>query len=157
MRVSRLILAVGALLVGVSACKNSTGPKEGETTISTLSCSGSGGTTACTIPLTGASNFEIELISSSCEARGNILKLVAPAEEVLTEDACYVPAGTKWKRAGPFSASASLNMSVTSKFFQDPPSLRVTPNSAQEWTIVFEDGYDKDFNDVIMKVRTNVP
>ena len=157
MRVPRLILAAGALLVGVSACKNSTGPKTGETTISTLSCSGSGGTAACTIPLSGASNFEIEVISISCEARGNILKLVAPTDEVLTEDACYMPAGTKWKRQGPFTAAAALNMSVTSKFFQDPPSLRLTANGAQEWTIVFEDGYDKDFNDVIMKVRTNVP
>jgi len=153
MRVPRLILAVGALLVGTSACKNSTGPKEGETTNTTLSCSNG----ACTIPLNGASNFEIELVSTSCEARGNVLKLIAPIDEVLTSDACYVTPGTKWKKIGPYGTSASLNMSVTSKFFQDAPSLKVTPNGTNEWTVVFEDGYDKDFNDVILKVRTNVP
>jgi hypothetical protein len=159
MSISRVLLVAGGTLL-LAACgggDKGTGPKPGETVITKLSCAGgSGGATACTIPLTGASSFTIETVSTDCEARGNILRITSPSDQLLSEDACNLAKSAtkeKWTFPGPFNAAAVLNMSVTAKYFDFPPSLRVTEEVKNtQWRVVFEDGYDTDYNDVILRV-----
>ena len=154
MSTRRVLLVFASLFF--SACKGDKGTGPGEQTTTTLSCAGSGGSsTSCTIPVTGASKVTIEVVSTACQAHGNILRVDTPTAQELSRDACYLRPGIdKWELQGPFTGTASLNMSVTSQSFQFPPSLKVT-GSAPSWQIVFEDGYDDDQNDVILRVTTN--
>jgi hypothetical protein len=153
MSTRRILLVFSALFF--SACKGDNGTGPGEQTTTTLSCAGNGGSsTSCTIPVAGASKVTIEVVSTACQAHGNILNVVTPTPRELSQDACYLRVGDKWELSGPFTGTASLNMSVTSQSFQFPPSLKVT-GAAPTWQIVFEDGYDDDQNDVILRVTTS--
>lgn len=151
MSTRRVVLVFAALFFG--ACKGDKGVGPGETTTTTLTCAGTGGSTSCTIPLSGASKLTIEVVSTACQAHGNLLRVVTPTANELSRDACYLSVGTKWDFSGPFTGTASLNMSVTSQSFEFPPSLTVT-GAAPTWQIIFEDGYDADQNDVILRVTT---
>ena len=160
MRISRIALAVTASLA-LAACggDKATGPKPGDQTTTSLSCAGSGGKTACTIPIAGKTSFTITVESTGCEARGNILRVISPVDSTLSTDACYLTAGQHWDFTAPggtFSAAAALNLNVTAKYFANPPQLQVTtldPN--KRWRVIFEDGYDTDFNDVILIITAN--
>lgn len=158
MRIPRLLFVVGAL--AVSACgDDGVGPKRGDSTTTELTCAGSGGRTDCTIPLAGKTSFSITVESIGCEAQGNVLRIVSPTAETLSSNACALPSGQKWDFASggsaPFSAAAVLNLSVTAKFFSDPPSLELTTVEAgTKWRVVFEDGYDADFNDVVLLITS---
>lgn len=155
MRTPRVLFVVAALLVLACGGDNAVGPKPGDTTTTELTCAASGGSTSCTIPIAGKSSFSITVESIGCEARGNVLRVVSPSARELSGDACYLSAGSRYDFPGPFPAAAALNMSVTAKYFSFPPSLQVTTvQEGSKWRIVFEDGYDSDFNDVVLLVTT---
>ena len=160
MRLSRIALAVAATLLAACGGDKATGPKPGDQTTTPLTCAGSGGKTNCTIPISGKTHFTIAVVSTDCEANGNILRIISPTMETLSEDACALEPGKSWSFTGPngqpFSTAAALNLNVTAKFFKDPPSLQVTTLEAgKRWQVVFEDGYDADYNDVILVVTAD--
>jgi hypothetical protein len=157
MQISRPLGAIGALMIAVAACGGDkpVGPQQGQPTTTSLTCDAGGGQTrACTIPLTSVGTFTVTLVNHDCSAGGDVIRITSPRDTVLTDDACSVTPGTQWTFRGPFSSTASLNMSVRSTLVAFPPALRVT-GSAPEWQINFEDGADQDLNDVILTVKTS--
>ena len=160
MRLPRsLAAAAGALALVTAACsdKGGTDPNQGKPTTTAMTCdNGSGQSVACDIPLTNAKSFTITLVSIDCKAHDNVLTLVKPKESVLTTDGCYAQPGQQWTFDGPFQSAATMAMTVKSQTFENKPQLkvtRVTSASVPTGTVVFEDGYDTDFNDLIFKVE----
>jgi hypothetical protein len=158
MRISRIALAAAVVLAACGGDK-ATGPKPGDQTTTELTCAGSGGKTNCTIPIAGKTNFTIVVESIGCEAQGNVLRIVAPTAETLSDNACSLTPGKTWNFTAPtgtFSSGAALNLNVTAKYFADPPTLQLsTVEEGKKWRVVFEDGYDKDYNDVILLVTAS--
>ena len=156
MRTPRVLLVAAALVLAACGGDSGTGPKQGDTTTTELTCAGSGGKTNCTIPISGKTSFTITVESTGCEAVGNILRIVSPEAMTLSDNACALAPGKSWDFTAPsgtFSTSAALNLSVTAKFFSAPPTLHVTTvEEGKKWRVVFEDGYDTDYNDVILIV-----
>lgn len=160
MRIPRIALLAGAVVL--AACgggDKTTGLKNGDPTTTALSCAGSGGKTACTIPIAGKTSFTITVESTGCEARGNILRVISPVDSTLSSDACFLTAGQHWDFTAPggsFAGAAALNLNVTAKYFGNPPQLQLTTLEANKrWRVIFEDGYDTDFNDVILVITAN--
>ncbi|MFL5575286.1 MAG: hypothetical protein ACJ79S_04890 [Gemmatimonadaceae bacterium] len=151
MQLTRTLAAI-ALIAAATACKKDSPvePKPGEPVVTTMSCDkGNGQTSACEIPLTGFTSFTITLTGHDCEAHGNVLRLSKPSDVLLTEDGCYEPNNKVW---GPYQGSATMAMTVTSHVYDNRPQLRVTQVDASTWNVVFEDGYDTDFNDMVFTV-----
>jgi chitodextrinase len=122
--------------------------------VASLSCvdaSAPGGFVACKLKLTEPAGYKVTLVSSSCDAHGNLFRVVEPVVDTLTVDGCYEPEGTEIVRAGPFPANTEISAEIVAPLLVHPPSLRVT-GSYPEWTLEFEDGADNDFNDLVMTV-----
>ena len=76
-----------------------------------------------------------------------------------TRPACAVPIGG----GATFPAGTALQLSVLSGTLPEPrpiafnPSLRVSGDFTQGWTLVFDDGYggpaEPDFNDLVILVK----
>lgn len=114
----------------------------------------------CTLTLTEAATFTITLVSRDCQAAETRVALTAPASVtgVVVDNACSATPGTVWAfddDGAPFPADTEIDMEFTSDQFDDPPGIRVTGTYPQ-WNINFEDGFDEDFNDVVLRV-TAVP
>lgn len=160
----RRVLATVAVLSlsGLGACKDAgeiTGPPAGAPIVSTpLQCGTPGGPlTPCTLPLIEKARFEVTLVSSSCAARGNKIRLVLPQDQLLSSDACYEPVGTVWRFDGPFQPGSKVDFAVEAAPLPSPAELRVT-GAYPQWTVIFEDGGDADYDDVIIEVKaTPVP
>lgn len=156
MRIPRIALAVAAIVVAACGGDKATGPKPGDQTTTALTCAGSGGKTNCTIPIAGKTGFTITVESTGCEARGNILRVISPVDSTLSSDACFLTPGQHWDFTAPggtFAGAAALNLNVTAKYFGNPPQLQLTTLEANKrWRVIFEDGYDTDFNDVILVI-----
>jgi len=61
--------------------------------------------------------------------------------------------GKVWDYSTPINpAGTEINIEIDSDQFASPPSLRVT-GTYPAWTVDFEDGYDTDFNDVVLAVE----
>ncbi len=149
-----LVLTFAIALLAVS-CKGAegggTGP--GDRDIATLQCVGpTGRLFQCELRLTNAGGFEVELASNACEAEGNTLRLTKPSQQTLTANGCYETEGTKWTFAGPFPAGTAISLEVEAARLHNPPTLRVT-GSYPQWRIEFEDGFDTDYDDMILMVR----
>ena len=131
----------------------------------TLTC----GDAACTLLLEEASTVVVTLESSDCEAQGNTFVLTAPIEEILFEDGCFAPtapdpaASFNLNGGNAFAAGTELAAEVRSGLpGAQSPTLRVTGNFTDGWTLEFDDGFvgpnEPDFNDLIITVRaTPVP
>jgi PKD repeat protein len=120
--------------------------------VTTLTCedaSAPGGFVACTLRLEQEAGFKVVLNSSSCEAHGNIFRVTAPVVGILTNDGCYQAARTELVFAGPFPAGTEINAEVVAPLLANRPQLQVA-GSYPEWTLIFEDGGDADFNDLHM-------
>ena len=122
--------------------------------MASLSCvdgSAPGGFVACKLKLTQAAGYKVTLVSSSCDAHGNLFRVVEPVVDTLTVDGCYEADGTEVVRPGPFPANTEIAAEIVAPLLVGPPRLRVT-GSYPEWTLEFEDGADTDFNDLVMTV-----
>jgi len=142
--------AVLPLLAG--ACKKDpTGPKTVTTT--EFKCvQPSGGAIGCEITIpSGATKLRVTMTSHDCDAHGNTISIVSPAQQTLTTDACYETLPKTVEIAAPFSV-AKFSMKVTSTLILNPPELHVS-GASPTWTIGFEDGGDQDFNDAILTVE----
>lgn len=146
----RAAIAV-ALVIGVSACKDSNGPS-GDPIDTPLQCE----TEPCTLPLEERATVVVTLVSHSCAARENEIHVTSPSQTTLTADACYEAVGRTWD-FGPFNAGTELGFRIDSFEQQNPPAFTKT-GAYPQWTLTFEDGGDADFNDIVLQVvATPVP
>jgi PKD repeat protein len=123
--------------------------------VASLSCvdgSAPGGFVACKLKLTANAGYKVTLVSSSCDAHGNLFRIVEPVVDTLTVDGCYEPAGTEIVRAGPYPAGTEISAEIVAPLLVSAPRLRVT-GSYPQWSLEFEDGADGDFNDLLMTVQ----
>ena len=153
MRVQPLLLPLLALSYGftLAACA---GPGDLPRVTSQLECdTGGGQASLCTLTLTAPAGFKFNLTTGSCDALNTEIRLVSPVAETLTSDACREPVGTVWDYSTPINpAGTEVNLEIDSDQFASPPSLRVT-GAYPAWTVRFEDGYDTDFDDVVLTVE----
>ena len=122
------------------------------TSLSCVDATAPGGYVQCTLRLEEEAGFEVVLNSTSCTAHGNIFRITAPVQGVLTSDGCYEQDGKTLTFAGPFPAGTEISAEVEAPLLQDAPRLRVS-GSYPVWTLTFEDGEDADFNDLVMTLR----
>lgn len=148
MRVRPLLLLLLALSFGftLAACSGADDPPRVTTP---LECdTGS----QCVLTLPSPASFTITLVSRSCDAINNEIRLTSPETVTLTEDACRTEIGTEWNYPTVYPAGTEISLEVSSDQFANPPGLRVT-GAYPNWTVSFEDGYDTDFNDIVMSVE----
>lgn len=125
-----------------------------------LNCTGGN----CTLTLVQAAKVTSTLVSSSCSARGNVFNLTAPVQQTLYADGCFdalgsavalnggatLPAGTELQFAVLSGLSGSSKLTY-------PPTIRVTGDFANGWTLTFDDGFggpgEPDFNDVVVLIK----
>ena len=135
-----------------AACKETNGPRD--PIVSELQCAQPNGQfSRCNLTLSQAGGFQVTLNSVvTCEAHGNKVQLTKPIEVELTADACYEPAGRAWTYPGPYEAGTEIDIEIESPRLRLPSELRVT-GAYPSWTIDFEDGGDKDFDDLQLVVE----
>ena len=150
------VAILGIALSGMLAC-DGTGP-EGPPVDSELQCGDPGSPPVeCTLPLEQRSRFTITLVSTSCLAPGNTILLISPESDELTDDACYEGAGKTWEYNDAYEAATQLDFRIVSAQAPNPPRF-LASGSYPNWTLTFEDGYDTDFDDIVLQVTaTPVP
>ena len=152
MRVQPLLLPILALSFGftLAACSGAADPPR---VTSQLECdTGGGQISECVLTLPAPAAFRITLTSRSCDALNNEIRLVTPTAEVLTTDACREAVGTVWDYPTIYPTGTEINIEVDSDQFANPPGLRVA-GAYPTWTVSFEDGFDTDFNDIVLTVE----
>ena len=125
-----------------------------------LNCAGGN----CVLNLTQASRVSAGLVSHSCSAQGNRVRITAPITEVLFPDGCVDPVGTAVTLNGGavFAANTQLQIAIesgtlpsTSLTFQ--PAIRLTGDFANGWILTFDDGFggpgEPDFNDMVILIK----
>jgi len=144
------------LAAGIGACN--TEPDQGDPVDTELQCGDPGAPpTSCTLPLPVRASFQVQLVSTSCTARNNKILVISPVQDELTDDACTETTGKTWDFDGPFEAGSVLNFRIES-FEQPNPPRFLASGAYPEWTLTFEDGFDTDFNDIVLRVvATPVP
>ena len=121
-----------------------------EPAVTRLSCvdgNAPGGFVACTLSLEAEAGLQVMLNSSSCEARGDVFRVIAPTLATLTGDGCYEQAGKTITLDGPFAAGTEVNAEVIAPLLKNAPRLKVE-GAYPVWHLTFEDGGDADFNDL---------
>jgi PKD repeat protein len=118
----------------------------------------------CVLNLTQASRVQAGLVSHSCAAQGNRVLITAPVTEVIFPDGCVDPVGTVATLNGGavFAANTQLKIDVVSGTVPSsslafPPTIRLTGDFANGWTLTFDDGYggpgEPDFNDLVIFIK----
>ena len=152
MRVRPLLLPIIALSFGftLAACSGADDPPRVTTP---LECdTGGGQTSECVLTLPAPASFRITLVSRSCDAINNEILLTSPVAATLTTDACRTTVGTQWDYPTIYPTGTEIGLEVMSDQFANPPGLRVS-GAYPSWTVSFEDGYDTDFNDIVLNVE----
>ena len=152
MRVQPLLLPILALSFGftLAACSGAGDPPRVTTP---LECeTGGGQTSECVLTLPAPASFRITLVSRSCDAINNEIRLTEPVVATLTTDACSTDVGTQWDYPTVYPSGTTIALEVDSDQFANPPGLRVS-GAYPNWTVSFEDGYDTDFNDIVLNVE----
>ena len=126
----------------------------------TLNCVGGN----CVLTLTQAAKVFAGLLSHSCAAQGNEVVVTAPVSQVIFADGCTQAVGTSVQIGGDtvFPANTQLRVEVRSGTVPSttlafPPSIRLTGDFANGWTLVFDDGFggpgEPDFNDLVIFIK----
>lgn len=152
MRVRPLLLPILALSFGftLAACSGAEDPPRVTTP---LECdTGGGQTSECVLTLPAPASFRITLTSRSCDAINNEILLTSPVTATLTTDACREAVGTQWDYPTVYPTDTEIALEVISDQFANPPGLLVT-GDYPNWNVSFEDGYDTDFNDIVLNVE----
>lgn len=154
-------LAGAATLVTVlalAACKTGdipTDPGEDPPVVTQITCPETGTPGPCPLPVDATiQSFDVVLTSTSCDATNNHLRITAPVEQDLTDDACHDQVGRKWTITGPFAAGTSISVEIISSQLARPPQLSST-GQFPNWTLAFEDGGDADLNDVVLSITAH--
>jgi PKD repeat protein len=126
----------------------------------TLNCAGGN----CTLALTTASRVTATLLSHSCGARNNQFVITAPVTQTIFADGCFdqvgvaVPVnGGNTFTAGTVLQVAVLSGTVPGSSLAFTPTIRLTGDFANGWTLTFDDGFggpgEPDFNDLVILIR----
>ncbi len=127
---------------------------------STLSCVAGN----CVLSLTQASRVTATIVSRDCSAANNQVVITAPVTETVFADGCVDPVGVAVPVNGGnvFAAGTMLQVDVRSGSWPTSgivfaPSIRVSGNFADGWTLTFDDGYggpgEPDFNDLVIRIK----
>ena len=128
------------------------GPPPGPPVTTALSCVQPDGTfTQCDLTLEQAGGFSIQSASTSCQVHGNQVLLTKPESTTLTNDGCYDAAGKTYSYPGPYPAGTQISFRIISAKLANPSGLHAT-GAFPSWDLLFEDGGDMDYNDIILKV-----
>jgi PKD repeat protein len=131
----------------------------------TLNCAAGGNSGSnCVLTLTQASRVTATLLSHSCGAKGNQVVVTAPVSQILFADGCFDTVGVPISFNGGqvFAAGTTLQVEVLSgtvalSTLVFPPTIRVTGDFANGWTLTFDDGFggpgEPDFNDLVILVK----
>jgi hypothetical protein len=105
-------------------------------------------------------------LSHSCGARNNqvIVTAPVPVPQTLFADGCFDTVGVPISVNGGqvFAAGTTLQVEVLSgtvalSTLVFPPTIRVTGDFANGWTLTFDDGFggpgEPDFNDLVILVK----
>lgn len=149
----RMTFAISALALAAVAAACDSDPT-GPPMVTRLECEQPDGQfLACDLVLQEAAGFAVKLESTSCEAHGNTLRITKPVQETLLTDGCHTEPSTEWTYLGPYPAGTAIALEIESARLRNPPSLRVSGEFPQ-WTVSFEDGWDTDYDDLVLTVRT---
>jgi PKD repeat protein len=118
----------------------------------------------CILTLTQASRVSAGLVSHSCAAQGNRVVITAPITETIFADGCVDPVGSAVVINGgaAFAANTQLQVAVLSGTVPSSslvftPTIRVSGDFANGWTLTFDDGYggpgEPDFNDLVILIK----
>jgi hypothetical protein len=129
---------------------------------STLDCVGGGA--SCVLNLAQASTVTATIVSHSCEAVGNQVVITSPIVETVFSNGCFDDEGIAVLVNGgnAFTANTKLEVEVRSGVSGSPnlvflPSVRVTGDFAQGWTVTFDDGHggpgEPDFDDLVVLIK----
>lgn len=141
------------LAVLSSSCKRD--PTAPEPVKSVLSCTQPNGRLIqCDLFLEQSGGFTLTLTSRECRAVGNTLSLTKPTTQLLSDDACSLPVGNEWRFPGPYPVGTAVSLEIVSAKEPHPSSL-VATGSYPTWTLTFEDGFDQDFNDLVLQLQAN--
>jgi hypothetical protein len=150
----RHLLAAGLVLGAAAGCKDPATPPEElppPVTVGMTCGTPSGTTIPCEIQLGSATAFRVTLLSSECRALANVVHLTKPIDALLTVDACRETVGKFWEFTVAANSSAALEIIGGQE--RNAPQLRVE-GTGSPWTVRYEDGYDADFDDIILVVET---
>jgi hypothetical protein len=121
--------------------------------VSPLTCadgSAPGGFVRCTLTLEHEAGFRV-LLTERCQARGNMFRVILPILDTLTTDGCNEPAPKERTYPGPFAAGTAIDAEIIAPLLASPPQVVVT-DSYPVWTLRYEDGADRDFNDLVIVI-----
>lgn len=129
---------------------------------STLNCVGGN----CSLQLAQASTVTVTLVSHSCRAHGNRFAITAPVVQTIFADGCHDLVGSAVMLNGGqrFPANTVLVAEVVSGLsgttgLAYPPSIRLTGDFNNGWTLVFDDGSgglgEPDFDDLTILIKAN--
>ncbi|HEX2541493.1 MAG TPA: PKD domain-containing protein [Caldimonas sp.] len=118
----------------------------------------------CTLNLAQASRVTATILSHSCSAEGNRVVITSPVTQTIFANGCFDPIGVPVAvdNGTVFAAGTTLQVSVLSGSLTNTslvftPSLRVTGDFTNGWTLTFDDGYggagEPDFNDLVILLR----
>jgi hypothetical protein len=120
---------------------------------SVLSCTEPNGRRIqCDLLLEQIGGFTLTLTSRECLAHGNTLTLTKPTVQVLSSDACTLPPGTTWSFPGPYPVGTAVSLEILSPKLNHDPGL-LADGEYPAWTLTFEDGFDEDFDDLILALH----
>lgn len=147
-------LSLLASLSVTAACggdEDSTSPPE--RIITALVCE-PGGTDEfnCAMELQEEAGLQLDLETFTCGAHGNTIWLRQPVDQVLTTDACYLADDEKsWTFAGPYPPGTVVTLEIISAELELPADLQLT-GEYPTWVIYFEDGGDRDYDDLVLTI-----
>ena len=118
----------------------------------------------CVMALTQPSRVSVTLVSHSCAAQGSRVVVTAPVNETVFTDGCIAPVGTPVFINGgsTFATGTTVEVAILSGILPTStiafkPTIRLSGDAANGWTLVFDDGYggpgEPDFNDLVILVR----
>lgn len=95
--------------------------------------------------------FSVEVVDAECAAQGNTVTVTSPVSATVTTDGCR-DVGARVQFDGPFPAGTQVSLAFHSGYTGRPGAIQVSGQYPQ-WRVAFEDGFDNDFNDVVVSVR----
>jgi PKD repeat protein len=119
---------------------------------------------SCSLVLTQAARVTVTLVSHSCLAKHDTVLVTAPVTQTLFSNGCVDTTGVPVSVGGGtlFPAGTALQLSVLSGTLSTttiafPPAIRLSGDSIQGWTLIFDDGYggpaEPDFNDLVILIK----
>jgi hypothetical protein len=112
---------------------------------------GTGQVVECNLELPEPGSFVVTLTGTSCDATNNTVRTTSPVNQVLLDDACNAALGQTWEFDN-LDAGATISLQIESDDVGSfPTGLRITGTYPQ-WVASFEDGFDQDFNDIVMRI-----